>query len=101
MAGGNESATKYLKKRMSFGLSKVLKPIIVKDMKTSGVYRMYDEMIAIYRRVPYEPNVRSGIENYMVDKILNAFFLYIGEEERLIRENADKRTEESIKKLFP
>jgi len=101
LAGGNKSATDYLKKRMHFGLSKVLRPIIIKDMKNSGVYRMYDEMIGIYRRVPYEPNVRSGAESYMVDKILDAFFLYIGEEERLIRENADKRTEESIKKLFP
>ncbi len=101
LQGSDDAATKYLKKRMSYGLAKVTRPIIRDQMKLNGVYSGYDQIISIYRRVPYEPNVRSNIESYMEDKILDAFFLYIAEEERLIRNDPKRRTDEAIKKIFP
>ena len=101
LEGGDSAATEYLKKRMSYGLSKVLRPVLINEMKLNGVYKRYDDIMNIYRRVPYEPNVRSRIEDYMVKTVMDAFFFYIAEEEKVIRNNLDDIKDDDIKKLFP
>lgn len=100
--GKNNSASDHLKKRMKMGLGKVVRPIIKDSMRFAGTYIRYEDLMEEYRKVPFEPNVRGDIENYMVDSILEALFFYIYEEENAIRINPvdHPRATETIKKVL-
>lgn len=102
ISGKNNSATDHLKARMKFGLTKVVRPIIKDSMRFAGTYLHYEDLMEEYRKIPFEPNVRGDIENYMIDSILEALFLYMNEEENAIRLNPKDhpRSTEIIKKVL-
>ena len=102
ISGKNNSATDHLKARMKLGLTKVVRPIIKDSMRFAGTYLRYEDLMEEYRKIPFEPNVRGDIENYMIDSILEALFLYMNEEESAIRLNPKDhpRSTEIIKKVL-
>lgn len=99
--GEGAAATKYLQDKMNYGLAKVIRPIVKDEMVTTGVYRAYEDIIDEYRRIPFVPNVRGvQIEDYLVDRIMTALFLYIERAEVQTRINPKKRPSELVNKLF-
>ncbi|MGN7438618.1 MAG: DUF4197 domain-containing protein [Alcanivorax sp.] len=99
--GEGAAATKYLKDKMSYGLVKAIRPKVKEAMQHSGVYRAYEDVIDEYRRIPFVPNVRGVyLEDYLVDRIMTAIFLYIERSEVQVRINPKKRPSELVNKLF-
>ena len=99
--GEGAAATKYLKDKMTYGLAKAIRPKVKEEMQQSGVYRAYENVIDEYRRIPFVPNVRGVyIEDYLVDRIMTAIFLYIERSEVQTRINPKKRPNELVNKLF-
>ena len=99
--GEGAAATNYLRDKMSYGLAKAIRPKIKDEMQQSGVYRAYEDVIDEYRRIPFVPNVRGiYLEDYLVDRVMTAMFLYIERSEVQTRINPKKRPSELVNKLF-
>lgn len=99
--GEGAAATNYLRDKMSYGLAKAIRPKIKDEMQQSGVYRAYEDVIDEYRRIPFVPNVRGiYLEDYLVDRVMTAVFLYIERSEVQTRINPKKRPNELVNKLF-
>ena len=57
-------------------------------------------MMARYKDIPFVPDIKADLTNYVVGKAIDGVFLYLGREEAAIRENPAKRTTELLKKVF-
>lgn len=93
-------ATDYLRSKMLHGLRKAVDPIVMTQMKKAGANTAYKQLMNEYRKVPYEPNVRGDINQYVLQKTLDAMFRQLGVEETSIKTNPEKRSTEILKKLY-
>jgi hypothetical protein len=53
-----------------------------------------------YKTVPLVPDVKSDLTAHVVQKALNALFLYLGKEEAAIRNNPAAQSTDLLKKVF-
>jgi hypothetical protein len=57
-------------------------------------------MIGHYKSLPFVPDAKANLTDYVLDKAINGVFLYLAREEAAIRENPAKRTTDLLKKVF-
>jgi hypothetical protein len=57
-------------------------------------------MIGRYRSMPFVPDVKADLTDYVLGKAVDGVFLYLGREEAAIRENPAKRTTDLLRKVF-
>ncbi|MDG2287001.1 MAG: DUF4197 family protein [Alphaproteobacteria bacterium] len=62
--------------------------------------KSYDTFIGQYESVPLVPDVKADLTAHVVQKALNALFLYLGKEEAAIRQNPAARSTDLLKKVF-
>jgi hypothetical protein len=98
--GPKDSATEYFRGRMSAPLVADMKPIVNDQLSQVGAIAAYDRMIGQYRTIPFVPDARANLTDYVLGRAVDGVFLYLAKEEAAIRENPAKRTTEILKKVF-
>lgn len=98
--GPKDSATQYFRGKMSAPLVADMRPIVDAELARVGAIQSYDRMIGQYRAMPFVPDVKSDLTEYVLGRAVDGVFLYLGREEAAIRENPAKRTTDLLKRVF-
>ncbi len=98
--GPKDSATRYFRGKMSAPLAADMKPIVNKQLANVGAIASYDKMMGQYKSLPFAPDAKADLTDYVLEKAIDGVFLYLGREEAAIRENPVKRTTELLQKVF-
>ena len=77
-----------------------MQPIVNNALAQAGAVQAYDRVMGQYAQIPFMPNVKADLNNYVVDKALDGIFYYVAAEEAAIRQNPAKRTTELLQKVF-
>ena len=98
--GPKDSATQYFRGKMSAPLASGMKPIVNEQLGQVGAIASYDSMMGQYKNVPFVPDVKANLTEYVLEKAISGVFLYLGREEAAIRDNPAKRTTDLLRKVF-
>jgi len=99
--GPSNAATEYFKKHSSSQLLDAFLPVTRQATDQAGVTASYKQLLAAassYSSLTsaYAPD----LDSFIAQKTVDALFLRIAEQEKLIRENPAARTTDLLKKLF-
>jgi Protein of unknown function (DUF4197) len=100
LSGPKDSATQYFRDKMSTKLAGEMTPIVDEQLTQVGAIASYDKMMKKYKSMPFVPDVKADLSDYVVAKAVDGVFLYLGREETAIRENPAKRSTELLQKVF-
>ncbi|NKB59922.1 MAG: DUF4197 family protein [Alphaproteobacteria bacterium] len=98
--GPKDAATQYFKGKMSNPLAESMRPVVDSTLSEVGAIKAYDTMMGQYKSVPFVPDVKADLTKHVLDRSLDALFLYLAREEAAIRENPVKRSTALLKKVF-
>ncbi len=98
--GPDDAATQYFQGKMTPPLVKRMTPIVDRSVADVGAIRSYDEMMSQYEAIPFVPDVKADLTNYVVEKAMDGIFHYVAKEEMAIRNNPAKRTTEILRRVF-
>jgi hypothetical protein len=98
--GADDAATQYFKRTTSKPLAQRFAPIVESALADTGAVKSYDSFIGQYKSVPLVPDAKADLTAHVVQKALNALFLYVGKEEAAIRNNPAARSTDLLKKVF-
>ncbi|PCI57362.1 MAG: hypothetical protein COB36_03210 [Alphaproteobacteria bacterium] len=100
LSGPQDAATQYLRRTMGAGLEKEMQPLVQQALASAGAFKAYDSVIGRYDQIPFMPDIKADINNYVIEKAMDGIFYYVGQEETAIRTNPAKRTTELLKAVF-
>jgi hypothetical protein len=69
--GPEDAATQYFRKKMSPSLDKEMEPVVNKSLSEVGAVQAYDSVMKEYRSVPFVPDVKADLTNYVVEKMID------------------------------
>lgn len=98
--GPDDSATAYFREKMTAPLKEEMRPVIGDSLAEVGAIKSYERMMGRYKKLPFVPDVRADLADYVTDKGLEGIFYYLAKEEAAIRKDPVKRTTELLKKVF-
>ena len=98
--GPNDAATRYFQGKMTPPLAERMAPIVNDSLAEVGAIKSYDAMMAQYKEIPFVPDVKSDLTEYVVEKGMDGIFHYVAKEEAAIRTNPAARTTELLEKVF-
>lgn len=98
--GPKDAATQYFRGKMSAPLAKSMKPIVDDELARAGAVQTYDRMMGQYKAIPFVPDAKANLTDYVLEKATDGIFLYLGREEAAIRENPAQRTTALLQKVF-
>jgi hypothetical protein len=98
--GPEDAATRYFRSKMSPSLAKEMEPVVNKSLSEVGAVRAYDSAMKEYRSVPFVPDAKADLTDYVVEKGMDGIFHYMAKEEAAIRQNPAKRTTDLLKRVF-
>jgi hypothetical protein len=75
-------------------------PIVDQELANAGAIQAYDRTMGEYQKMPFVPDAKADLTNYVVEKALDGIFLYLAREEAAIRENPAARTSALLQKVF-
>ena len=98
--GPKDPAIQYFRGKMSAPLPHDMKPIVNSQLFQVGAIASYDKIIGQYKSIPFAPDVKANLTDYVLDKAIAGVFLCLGREEAAIRETPAKRAMELSMKVF-
>jgi len=98
--GPDDAATKYFQNKMSQPLAETMHPIVENSLSQVGAVQTYNNVIDKYRSLPFVPDVKADLTNYVTEKGMDGIFHYLALEEAAIRQNPAKRTTDLLKRIF-
>ena len=98
--GPDNSATQYFQSKMSAPLADKMRPFINQALAQAGVVQAYDNVMSSYANIPFMPDVKADLTNYVLDEGIGGIILYLGEQEKQIRQDPVRQTTELLKKVF-
>jgi hypothetical protein len=98
--GPDDAATRYFQKKMTPALAKEMRPVVDESLSTVGAIQTYDTLMGQYRSIPFVPDVKADLTEYVIEKGMDGIFYYLAKEEAAIRQNPAKRTTELLKRVF-
>ncbi len=98
--GPKDAATQYFRKKMSRPLAESMQPVVDSSLADAGAIQAYDNMMGRYRAMPFVPDVKADLTTYVLEKALDALFLYLAREEAAIRENPLKQSTDLLRRVF-
>jgi hypothetical protein len=98
--GSDDAATTYFRKKMSPSLAEEMRPVIEETMSKAGAVQAYDRVMGKYESLPFVPDVKANLTDYVVEKGMDGIFHYLAREEAAIRKDPAKRTTELLKRVF-
>jgi len=98
--GPEDAATQYFRNKMSPSLAKEMEPVVNNSLSQVGAVQAYDNVMKEYRSVPFVPDVKADLTDYVIEKGMDGIFYYMAKEEAAIRANPAKRTTDLLKRVF-
>ena len=98
--GPDDSATRYFQGKMSQPLAKEMGPVVSDSLSEVGAIKSYDDVMGQYDQIPFVPDVKANLSEYVVEKGMDGIFHYLAKEEAAIRNNPVKRTTALLQKVF-
>lgn len=98
--GPQDSATQYFRSKMSPSLTAEMQPVVKESLAEVGVAKAYDNVMKQYRSIPFVPEVKADLTDYVLEKGVDGIFHYMAIEEAAIRQNPAKRTTDLLKRVF-
>lgn len=98
--GPQDAATRYFEKTMTPELAVQMTPIVTDSLAQVGAIKVYDKLLAKYNTLPFLPDLKSHLTNYVVEAGMSGIFHYVAVEEAAIRADPKKRTTQLLKKAF-
>ena len=99
--GPDTAATDYLRKTTSQRLTGLFRPIVTDAMNKVGVTRIYKQMVAPLKKIPFaSPVAPVDLDVYVTDKALHGLFVMVAAEEKKIRRDPAARVTELLKDVF-
>lgn len=98
--GPENSATLYFQEKMTPSLKKEMAPVVDQTLSEVGAIQAYDKVMDQYKTMPYVPDVKADLTDYVLDKGVDGIFHYIAIEEAEIRKDPVKQTTALLKKVF-
>lgn len=98
--GPDDAATQYFKEKMTPQLAEEMKPVVDDTLLQVGAIKSYDTMMTSYKQLPFVPDVKADLSEYVIGKGMDGIFYYLAKEEAAIRQNPVKRTTEILQKVF-
>ena len=100
LRGPKDAATTYLRKVTGGQLTNEMLPLIRSALSQAGAVQMYDQVLGQYSQLPFMPDVKANLNDYVAQKALDGIFHYVAQEELKIRTNPAARTTDILKKVF-
>ncbi len=100
LQGSDTEATDYFRAKTTEPLTRRYAPIVARHMSQLGLVRQYNAMMEQYAKIPFAPEIRFRIEEYVVEKALEGLFHVVAGEERKIRKDPAARVTELLRKVF-
>ncbi|MCB9989818.1 MAG: DUF4197 domain-containing protein [Rhodospirillales bacterium] len=100
MNGPQDAATQYLRRTMGPELGQEMTPLVQQALASAGAVQAYDNVMGQYGQIPFMPDVKANLNDYVVGKAMDGIFHYIGQEEAAIRTNPAARTTDLLQKVF-
>lgn len=98
--GPDDAATRYFQGKMSAPLTQEMRPVVSESLANVGAVKSYDSVMAKYKAIPFVPDVKADLTDYVIEGGLNGIFHYLAIEEAKIRQDPLSRTTELLKKVF-
>lgn len=98
--GPDDSATQYFKGKMSPKLAEEMTPVVDDGLTEVGAVQAFDNVMGKYKALPFVPDVKADLSDYVVQKTMDGIFYYMAKEEKAIREDPLKQTTALLKKVF-
>ena len=98
--GPKDAATQYFRRKMGPSLAKEMKPLVESSLEQVEAVQVYDNIMEKYQSVPFVPDVKTNLTDYVVEKGMDGIFYYMAREEEAIRSNPAKRTTDLLKRVF-
>lgn len=98
--GPKDAATQYFRGKMSSPLAAGMKPIVNEELAHAGAVQAYDHMMGQYRSIPFVPDAKADLTQYVLEKATDGVFLYLGREEAAIRDDPAKRSTALLQRVF-
>lgn len=98
--GPQDSATQFFRRKMGPSLAKAMRPIVESSLLEVGALRSYDKAIGRYRTLPFVPDIKTDLTDYVVQKGMDGVFYYLAKEEVAIRRDPVRRTTELLRRVF-
>jgi len=98
--GPDDSATRYFKNKMSPALAEEMRPVIKDSLSEVGAIQSYDNVMGAYSSLPFVPDVKANLTDYVIEKGMDGIFHYVAKEEAAIRQDPAKQTTDLLKQVF-
>ena len=100
LEGPDDSATRYFQRKMTPGLVEEMTPIVDESIADAGAIQSYDKAMERYKSIPFVPDAKANLTEYVVEKGMDGIFYYLAREEAAIRQNPAARTTDLLRKVF-
>ena len=98
--GPKDSATRYFQSKMSPSLAAEMAPVVNESLSDVGAIQSYDAVMGQYKQIPFVPDAKADLTEYVVEKGMDGIFFYLAKEEAAIRDNPAARSTELLQKVF-
>ncbi len=98
--GEQDAATQYFRQRTSEALRARFVPIAERGMRSVGLYRIYEDIVQAYERIPFHTMPAPDLEAHVTDAALAGLFSELAEEEARIRRDPAARTTALLRRVF-
>lgn len=98
--GPEDAATQYFRRKMTPELKRMMRPLVDQTLSQVGVIQAYDRAMSQYRAIPFVPDVKADLNDYVMAKAIDGMFYYLAREESAIRRDPAKRTTEILRRVF-
>ncbi|MEM7403882.1 MAG: DUF4197 domain-containing protein [Pseudomonadota bacterium] len=98
--GPDDAATRYFQSKMSNPLASAWRPVVDRSLADVGAVQAYDNALGEYAKLPFVPDAKADLTEYVIEKGLSGVFHYLAKEEAAIRNNPVKRSTELLQRVF-
>jgi Protein of unknown function (DUF4197) len=99
-SGPDDAATRYFQDKMTPPLSERMRPVVERSLADAGAVQSYDRMMKQYESIPFVPDAKADLTDYVVAEAMDGIFHYVAIEEAAIRNDPAARTTELLQKVF-
>jgi Protein of unknown function (DUF4197) len=100
LSGRDDAATQYLRSHSEAALRERFAPVVESAMRSTGVYRAYEELRARNRALALLGDPTVELNRHVTDETLDGLFTLIADEEGRIRNDSAARTTELLRDVF-
>ena len=99
LKGADTAATSFLRSNTTASLTTAFKPVIQESLEKTGAAKNWTSLMTAYNKISFQ-KVNTDLAGYVTEKALQALFMQIADEEKLIRKDPAARTSALLKKVF-